>query len=60
LQTLLYELLAQWGDAGFEAHLKGLQSEYGAKCRTIIAGFEKHMKGLGEWTAPKCALIPKL
>mmetsp|Transcript_36232 Transcript_36232/g.64846 ORF Transcript_36232/g.64846 Transcript_36232/m.64846 type:complete len:447 (-) Transcript_36232:72-1412(-) len=51
--TLLYELLAQWGDAGFEAHLKGLQSEYGAKCRTIIAGFEKHMKGLGEWTPPK-------
>jgi len=51
--NMLYELLTAWGDSGFEAHLKNLQTEYGLKSRTIMKGFDEHMQGLGEWDAPK-------
>lgn len=51
--NLVYSLLSTWGDKGLEAHLKGLQVDYGTKCRTIIKGFEEHMQGLGEWVAPQ-------
>ena len=54
---LTAELLAHWGGAGFEAHVKAQQAEYGRRAAVLHAAAERHVGSLATWTRPSAGMF---
>ncbi|PSC75895.1 B Chain Kynurenine Aminotransferase Ii Inhibitor [Micractinium conductrix] len=50
-------LLAEWGDAGLDAHLRLVQSEYAAKAAALHAAAQRELAGLAEWRQPRAGMF---
>eukprot|EP00884_Botryococcus_braunii_P000742 jgi/Botrbrau1/10669/Bobra.53_2s0024.1 len=56
-QVIVSELLEHWGEAGFDAHVRKVQSEYSRRAKLICKAAEKSLKGLAEWEEPVAGMF---
>lgn len=51
------EMLDAWGEAGFEAHVRAMQTEYAQRAAVVQAAAERHLAGLAEWQPPAAGMF---
>lgn len=51
------ELLGHWGEAGFDSHVRKVQSEYSRRAKLICRAADQHLKGLAEWEEPVAGMF---
>ncbi|EIE19767.1 PLP-dependent transferase [Coccomyxa subellipsoidea C-169] len=57
IQVVVAEMLDAWGEAGFEAHVRAMQTEYAQRAAVVQAAAERHLAGLAEWQPPAAGMF---
>jgi len=56
-QVIAFRVLEQWGNEGFDAHVRKIQEFYKQRKVTLVSLLEKHLKGLAEWNDPVAGMF---
>lgn len=56
-QALVWALLEEWGEAGWDAHVKEVKGFYRSQRNDLCEMAEKHLVGLAEWSKPSAGMF---